>query len=211
MHVSFAKKKKRKAYHRLNRESCRFKARERYHDNQERRKAYAREYYRNNKQKCREKCDSWQSENMDVVRRIQKEFMSANYNNNENFRKAHLIRTRINHAYKILVNKGYCQIAKNRDIDYYAILKHLGTCPGEHGRTNGKYVICYNINLRLLDLSDPTDFAIGVHPENVKWALFEDYCKMDCGWNDKSLELYSKLLNEVRGTKHVATKNLPKV
>ena len=166
-------------------------------DKKERIDRKRREYYRANREECQERTDRWQAENMDKVRAAQRNWIVNKYHSDANYKKAHLIRTRLNNAYRCYVFSGEHQEARYGDMDYEAILTHMGPCPGEYGRGRGLYSFDHIINLRNLDLSDPVEWAIAVHPRNVRWMLWELNYRRDRNWTDEAMELYRELRAEV--------------
>jgi len=160
-------------------------------------KRVSREYYHANKEKCNKATQAWQTENKDKLRLTQKYWIAHRYNHDEIYKKAHLIRTRTNKAYKVFLDSGVHMVSRNGDMDYEAIFEHLGECPGEYGRGSGLMTFDHIIGLRLLDLTDPIEWKIAVHPRNIRWMLWEDNYQRDRGWTQEILELYRELHKEV--------------
>ena len=120
--------------------------------------------------------------------------MKRHYHEDENYRLAHLIRTGLHHAVRKFLDTGRHIISSHPAINYEEIIEHIGPCPGEYGVGKGKYTIHHICAVRLFDLKDPNEYAIAVHPKNVRWELWETNHELGQSWDE---DLYNEIKREL--------------
>ena len=187
-----------KKYCDLNRDKLNEKQRQQYYENREENVKKTKKYYEENREEILEK-----RKDMPSVQRASQKWMKKTYHGDEIYRLAHLIRSRLYHALEYFLKNGFHQ--QNRKykkgevgyIDYQNIIEYIGDCPGEHGTGRGQYSIDHIIPLRWLQLDDPIDWAIAVHPRNHRWLTNkENYDRQD-HLVVSDMELYKELYKEV--------------
>lgn len=158
---------------------------------------YYREYYHNNKEHVRAVRNAWVTSDggREKVNSISREWMRRNYHEDENFKMAHLIRTRLSNAYKKYINTGEHRVSRSGDINFAAIFEAMGPCPGEYGRGAGKYTIDHKVPLRTLELNTELGWKIATHPDNHQWLSWNDnYDKMQ----DCDMDAYNTIIEKIK-------------
>lgn len=130
-----------------------------------------RAYYAENKERNKATVDRWKATERGRAkyREIAKRWINNKYHSDENFKKAHNLRCRLGKAWRWYVERGEHRVSMTGDIDFAAIFRHMGDCPGEYGRGEGRYTIDHLIPIRDLDLSTEEGWAIATHPFNHQW------------------------------------------
>jgi hypothetical protein len=170
-----------------NKEKIKEKNKIRYEANKEQIAEYHKIYYEANKEKVFAIHEKWVEDNPDKVKIISNRWAEKHYNEDTNFKIAHLIRCRLSRAYRKYLNEGvFTQSLKYPDIDYEAIITHLGPIP--EGFHYGKpyddvsYSIDHIVPLRSWDLTDPIQFRAATRKENCRWLLMRE--NYDRQWQD---------------------------
>jgi hypothetical protein len=105
--------------------------------------------------------------NCNNIKKIKNNNLCANcdrkikYNTNENFRIRALLRTRLHSVLK----HNKIPLHDKHNIDYAAIIQHLGPCPGP----TKDYHIDHIRPLISFDLTDPEQIKLAFSPDNHQW------------------------------------------
>lgn len=92
------------------------------------------------------------------------------YNTDEHFRIKTILRERVRGAFNLYSTTGKTQKSDKYGIDYEAIIKHLGSCPGN--REN--YHIDHIFPLSAFNFDDPKQVKLAFAPENHQWLTKEE-------------------------------------
>lgn len=138
--------------------------------------------YNKNRDSYLEKCDSYRKrpENKKRMKEYNKDYKKKNPDKikiiQEKYRKNNIqffIRKRIRERLRIaLLNQGLkkTQTSKKYGVDFTAIIKHLGPCPG----LRSDWHIDHIIPLSYFDLKDKNQIRFAVRPENHQWLKAEE-------------------------------------
>lgn len=174
---------------------------EHYRRNIKEKRAYARKYYREHKERIAES----RKESF-APGKASRRWIKKTYAEDQIYRLAHLIRDRTSKAVRRYLGDGYIfsnTKYKKGEVGYIPfehIIKKLGKPPGEIGRGKGKWTIDHIIPLRWLDLTDPIEYAIAAHQDNVRWLPWEEnYQRQFDGLGEEETQLYFEIRNKVLG------------
>jgi hypothetical protein len=132
-------------------------------------------YYAENKEQIKANRDAWKETESGKrsTKEIAKRWINDKYNNDANFKKAHLIRCGLGKAWRWYEDKGEHRVSMTGDLDFAGIFAHMGDIPdGYHyGKPfdENSMSIDHIVDLRSFDLADPVEFRAAVRPENHRW------------------------------------------
>lgn len=132
-----------------------------YEDTKEQHSTHAKEYYQEHKQEIKRK----------VAR-----YAHKRYQRDPKFRTICRLRHRLREAFKRYSRNGKTRPSADYGIDYDAIFRYIGPCPG----TMEKYHIDHIRPLCLFDFDDPAQVKLAFAPENHQWLRKEDNLAKHC-------------------------------
>lgn len=92
------------------------------------------------------------------------------------------LRWRVRDAVNSYSESGKIKSADEYGIDYKAIIRHLGKCPGELS----DYHIDHIKPLKLFNLNDPEQIKLAFAPENHQWLTIEENLKKGAQFDDNN-------------------------
>lgn len=128
-------------------------------------KEKSREYYQKNKEKVKARHNDWHQRNKTYI----KNYYNQRYKTDEKFAIKERLRRLLRDALEKYGN-GKIMKSTKYNIDYEAIIKHLGKCPGDRK----DYNIDHIKPLCLFDLTDLNQIQLAFAPENHQWLLAKE-------------------------------------
>lgn len=115
----------------------------------------------------------------DRNRNIAKVYMRKRRAEDPKFAMKCRLRTRVRNAFKRFTINGKIKPSRDYGIDYEAIIKHLGPCPGNFS----EYHIDHIKPLCLFDFGDKNQIEEAFAPENHQWLLASENLKKSAKYN----------------------------
>lgn len=113
--------------------------------------------------------------------------------NNENIRLVYLLRERIRKAFINYSTIGKIKKSKEYGIDYEAIIKHLGSCPGDRK----DYHIDHIFPISAFNFDDNVQILIAFSPENHQWLKKEENLSKNNNYNfDEFVKFCGLIINK---------------
>lgn len=134
-------------------------------ENKEKIKEDKKEYYQEHKEEISER----NKKNREVLNKKER----IKRKTDENFRITQNLRRRLRQAYSEYSITGKIKNSKDIGIDFEAIIRHLGPCPGNRE----DYHIHHIIALCSFNFDDPEQVKLAFAPENHQWLTKEENLK----------------------------------
>lgn len=109
----------------------------------------------------------WINNNKKRMRALHKKSLANRTQNNPQFVVISRLRSRLKNAFLRFSKNGKVKSSREYGIDYEAIFKHIGPCPG----IRKDYHIDHIIPLCFFDFDDPEQVKKAFAPENHQWLL----------------------------------------
>ncbi len=124
-----------------------------------------KKYYREHKEEKKTYNKNYKKENQEFLREQKKQWMREQRKTNPYYRFVDNLRSRISQAFKRHSKYGKANTCKEYGIDFEAIFKRIGACPG----SGKEYHLDHIIPLSLFDLDNPEHVRLSHVPENLQW------------------------------------------
>lgn len=113
-------------------------------------------------------------------------YASYRRENDEEFWTIGLLRKRVYNAIESYSKTGKIKSACEYGINYEAIIRHLGPCPGPRE----DYHIDHILPLSAFDFNDPEHIKKAFAPENHQWLIKEENLSKNAKYKEEDLEKY---------------------
>jgi vacuolar-type H+-ATPase subunit H len=161
---------KSKDYYTEHKEKIIAKGQERYSEKKDDILAYCRQRYEDKREEISARTKQYYQNNKDAIKKKNGKYTIERYRNDHKFCVKMRLRHRLREAFKRYSRNGKTRISKDYGIDYDAIFRHIGPCPG----AIKDYHIDHIRPLCIFDFDDPEQVKLAFAPENHQWLPKEE-------------------------------------
>ncbi len=115
-------------------------------------------------------------------------YISRRYKQEIEFRTIFNLRWLVRNAFKLYSKTGKIKSSKKYGIDYNAIFKYIGPCPGNRG----EYHIDHIFPLSAFDLDDQDQIKLAFSPKNHQWLKVEENLRKSDKYDKKEFSSFLK-------------------
>lgn len=167
---------KSKDYYAEHREELISKVQKRYQENKDEVLAYCHRRYEDKREEISERMRQYYQDNKDTIKKKNSQHVIKKYRRDPKFCAIMRLRHRLREAFKRYSRNGKTKPSAEYGIDYDAIFRHIGPCPGERA----DYHIDHIRPLCLFDFDDPEQVRLAFAPENHQWLRKKDNLAKHC-------------------------------
>jgi hypothetical protein len=159
-----------KRYREKNKDKISIRQKLLYQKQKQDRKIKNKIYYDKNKKRIREKARQYFLNNKDKMTKWKNQYQREKRLVDEGYYIKDLMRSRISKAFRLYSKTGKIKKVDEYGINYEAIIKYLGPCPGERK----KYHIDHIIPLALFNFDNLKEIKKAFAPENHQWLIAKE-------------------------------------